>query len=118
MPSVLLVDDNREILEALASLCSMHGYDVATAADAGGAVRALRSRGFDVIVSDYHMPDHDGLWLLQRAVKEQPGARRVLMSIGDVPNLQTHLADGVVQRHFNKASGLMELVDGLIAQKL
>ncbi|MCU0867417.1 MAG: response regulator [Planctomycetes bacterium] len=53
----LLVDDEPGIREGLAALLRRKGHDVRTAADCAGAAAALAGDTFDVVVSDWRLPD-------------------------------------------------------------
>lgn len=53
----LLVDDEPGIREGLAALLRRKGHDVRTAADCAAARAALASDRFDVVVTDWHLPD-------------------------------------------------------------
>ena len=53
----LLVDDEPGIREGLAALLRRKGHDVRTAADCARAREALASDRFDVVVTDWHLPD-------------------------------------------------------------
>lgn len=53
----LLVDDEPGIREGLAMLLRRRGYEVVTAADCVGAAAALRAQPFDVVVTDWRLPD-------------------------------------------------------------
>ncbi|MGC6489336.1 MAG: response regulator transcription factor [Planctomycetota bacterium] len=53
----LLVDDEPGIREGLAMLLRRRGYEVETAADCAGAAAALRAQAFDVVVTDWRLPD-------------------------------------------------------------
>jgi DNA-binding response OmpR family regulator len=67
MPEVLVIDDNREILDANASYLTKQGFTV-TAADSGlKAVALISSQKFDCIVLDILMPDLDGYAICKAA---------------------------------------------------
>ena len=53
----LLVDDEPGIREGLATLLRRRGHDVRTAADCGGASALLGAQQFDVVVTDWRLPD-------------------------------------------------------------
>ncbi len=53
----LLVDDEAGIREGLAALLRRKGHEVTTAADCAAAARALAGDNFDVVVSDWRLPD-------------------------------------------------------------
>jgi EAL domain-containing protein (putative c-di-GMP-specific phosphodiesterase class I)/CheY-like chemotaxis protein len=65
---VLLVDDEPNIVRALARILAGEGYAVTTADDGQAALKLVESTTFDVIVSDIRMPGMDGLTLL-RAIR-------------------------------------------------
>ncbi|GGS51671.1 MULTISPECIES: response regulator [Actinokineospora] len=60
MTKVLVVDDEPQIVRALRINLSARGYDVVTAADGAGALRAAADTHPDVVVLDLGLPDMDG----------------------------------------------------------
>jgi DNA-binding NtrC family response regulator len=64
--SILVVDDEPIVREALRRLLSLDGYEVAVAVSAEDALSCIPRQGFDVIVSDIRMPGLNGLQLLER----------------------------------------------------
>jgi two-component system response regulator PilR (NtrC family) len=75
---ILVVDDERSMQEFLEILLRKEGYDVTTAGDVGGALLALESDDFDLVISDVQMPDRSGLDLL-RAVRSAQADALVIM---------------------------------------
>lgn len=63
-PTVLVVDDEPQILRAMRINLSVRGYDVVTAATGAGALRAATERKPDVVVLDLGLPDIDGIEVL------------------------------------------------------
>jgi len=68
---VLVVDDNETNRRVLATRLAHVGYDVALASSGREALVTLRlalaaNRGFDLVLSDFHMPDMDGAMLGER----------------------------------------------------
>jgi two-component system response regulator AtoC len=78
--SILVVEDERVMREALQRLLSLDGYDVAVAADGNDALRSIAQRGFDLIVSDICMPGLNGLQVLERARAANPRVGVILIS--------------------------------------
>ncbi|MCW4353578.1 response regulator [Hoyosella sp. YIM 151337] len=60
MTTVLVVDDERQILRALRISLAAHGYAVKTASDGSAALRAVASEKPDVVILDLGLPDIDG----------------------------------------------------------
>ena len=68
---ILIVDDDRKILDLLLDLLELEGYEVATALDGAQAIDLALSFHPDIVVSDVVMPNVDGLELCRR-LKEDP----------------------------------------------
>ena len=64
--SILIVDDDASIRDALAEFLERHGYAVRTAESAAACDRQLEAGSVDVIVLDVMMPGEDGLSLCRR----------------------------------------------------
>lgn len=84
---VLIVDDDRKILDLLVELLQLEGYVVATAADGAEAIDLAVSFAPDVVVSDVVMPVVGGLELC-RHLKEDPRTAfiPVLLISGRIPS--------------------------------
>jgi two-component system, OmpR family, response regulator len=76
---VLVVDDDPDVLELVAGYLSAHGYEVASAADAGCARRVLENQRIDLVVLDLNLPDEDGLDLT-RYLTEKHGCAVIIVS--------------------------------------
>jgi DNA-binding NtrC family response regulator len=77
---VLVVDDEAPQRDILNAILSGAGWDVATAADAKGAMRALDPVPPDVILTDLKMAGKDGLDLLADLRRTAPGIPVILMT--------------------------------------
>jgi DNA-binding NtrC family response regulator len=78
--TVLLVDDERNILLTLGRALSLEGYATETAAGGREALEKIAALPVDVVVMDVRMPDLDGLTVLQRAREARPGLPVIIMS--------------------------------------
>jgi serine/threonine-protein kinase len=78
-PSLLFVDDEPAIIMAL-RVVFRNGYQVTTTTDAHEAVELLKTKHFDVIVSDQRMPHMTGVELLSRACELAPKTVRILLT--------------------------------------
>ena len=63
---LLLVDDDRFILNALTRLLAVNNYHCVTAVNAKEAWQALQSEEFDLLILDVGLPDQDGISLCRR----------------------------------------------------
>jgi len=84
---VLIVDDDPSILEVLdARLCAA-GFVVHGAGDGPAALRILKSRQIDILVSDMKMPEMSGMELLTQARASHPRLPIIfLTAYGTIPD--------------------------------
>ncbi|MFA6147613.1 MAG: HD domain-containing phosphohydrolase [bacterium] len=61
--TVLVVDDDHQVLESLLLLLSAYGYKVLTADSAAVALDKLREMHVDIVLTDIRMPEMDGIKL-------------------------------------------------------
>jgi len=102
-PTVLLVDDENEILEALALQLS-RDHKVLTAENGDDALRVLADHGpIAAVISDLRMPGMDGVELLRRVQLEYPDTTRVLHTAqSDLNAAIAAINDGGVYRYLSK----------------
>jgi signal transduction histidine kinase len=82
MSSVLIVDDDLALLQALPQALALRLKDVTvdTADSAAGALKLLQKQEYDAIVSDIKMPGMDGLALLAKVQEIQPETPTLLIT--------------------------------------
>jgi two-component system response regulator ChvI len=66
MPTISLVDDDRNILTSVAMSLEAEGYRVATYTDGVSALDGFRTSPPDLTILDIKMPRMDGMELLRR----------------------------------------------------
>ncbi|OKL40942.1 sigma-54-dependent transcriptional regulator [Pontibacter flavimaris] len=64
MPKILLIDDDPAFCLMLRGFLQRQQYEVATAYTANDGLRQLKAQSFDLILTDFRLPDKDGLELL------------------------------------------------------
>jgi len=69
--TILVVDDEESLLEALRETLETHGFEVLTATDGAKALALLRSEPVDLILADVAMPNMNGYQFYER-VRENP----------------------------------------------
>jgi two-component system response regulator PilR (NtrC family)/two-component system response regulator HydG len=79
-PRVLVVDNDREMVDLLQAHLASEGWTVAAAASGGEALEALAHEDFDVILTDLVMDGVDGMTLLREAEQRVPSPRVILMT--------------------------------------
>ena len=79
---LLIVDDDESVRAVLARVVASLGFEVATAVDGRTAAQCLAATPCEVLLTDIHMPDTDGLELIRRARSRWPSIVIVAMSGG------------------------------------
>lgn len=64
--SLLVVDDELELLDVIAELFSSYGFSVDTASSSPMAWELLQRKKYQIVLSDIRMPDGSGLDLIKR----------------------------------------------------
>ena len=67
MPSILLVDDDHDVLGANARFLRVSGHEVVVAESAATALARLDERAVDVVVTDLRLPGTDGIGFARAA---------------------------------------------------
>ncbi len=94
-PRVLIVDDEPRMAEVLAMALGRAGYVCETCGSGAAALGALDTRGADVVVTDWKMPQMDGIELLRRLHARQPDLPVILLTAhGSVPSAVAAMREG------------------------
>jgi DNA-binding NtrC family response regulator len=101
---LLLLDDERRMVEILAMVLSRDGHEVQTFVDPAAALGALGEGRFDLLITDLRMGDLDGLGVLRRARQIDPALPVILMTAyASVPTALQAMREGAfdyVQKPF------------------
>jgi PAS domain S-box-containing protein len=82
--SILVVDDEPDLANALAEILSTAGHRVDIAADGKEALACIARRDYALVLSDLKMPALDGPGLYRALTDQRPGwAERVIFVTGD-----------------------------------
>uniref|UniRef100_A0A7C3Z2N2 Sigma-54-dependent Fis family transcriptional regulator n=1 Tax=Desulfobacca acetoxidans TaxID=60893 RepID=A0A7C3Z2N2_9BACT len=85
--TILLVDDEPQILQALAGLLQDEDFEVLTAADGQAALRLVQDELPDLVLLDIALPGRDGLEILQELKDQHPTLPVIMLSAyGSVEN--------------------------------
>ena len=81
MPTVLITDDDADHRELLSIVLRRLGHEVAEAADAPSAMRAISAGGIDAILLDVRMPGESGVDFCRRLRAEPATATMPIMFV-------------------------------------
>ncbi|MFO0699496.1 MAG: response regulator [Nitrospira sp.] len=94
MATILLVDDNADIREAIRELLETDQHRVLEAVDGQEALPRWRAHLPDLLITDFWMPRMNGLEVIKAVCAEQPDLPIILMSSG----IETHLRRSILKR--------------------
>jgi CheY-like chemotaxis protein len=80
--TILVVDDDSAICDALALLLEDAGHVVRTACDGLAALDAIAEDVPDLVITDLYMPGLDGAELIARLQSERPNLPIIVLSAG------------------------------------
>ncbi|WP_020410025.1 response regulator [Hahella ganghwensis] len=80
MVTIAIIDDEENILNSLRRLLRKQGWEVLTFEDPQTALAELRFAEVDIIISDYRLPDMNGVELLNLLKTIVSDALRILLS--------------------------------------
>ena len=84
--SILLVDDYKFIRTILERMLQQLGYqNLCMAVDGVEALKLLQSQPVDLVITDYHMPEMDGISLFQSMQQNPTLAKIPVLLISGVP---------------------------------
>ena len=82
-PALLIVDDDPDLLDALALTLEDEGFEVWTAPDGQAALELMAARAPDLILSDVNMPRLDGFSLCRRVRERDAQLPLILLTSRD-----------------------------------
>jgi len=77
---ILIVDDDREVLDSLFSFLTESGYDAAICDEPESAITKVIANNFNVVLSDIKMPKMSGIQLLEHIREINPELPVILMT--------------------------------------
>ncbi len=111
------MDDNRSGLLARRAVLEELGYGTDGAPDGGTALEMFEKKHYDLVVTDFRMPDMDGIELISRLRAQRPQLPVILISgFVDVLGLdeQTTGANTVIMKSANEVQHLIRSAGRLL----
>lgn len=77
---VLVIDDDKFVLELLDEFLTNNGYDVSTAGSGEVAVESIKTKNTDIALVDFKLPGMDGLETIRRINEISPDTVTIIMT--------------------------------------
>jgi two-component system KDP operon response regulator KdpE len=106
---LLLIDDERELLRAIATNLRAHGFEVATAATGREALERWAARRPEVVLLDLGLPDLDGMDVL-RQVRAEASTPVIVLSARDQERQKVAALEAGADDYLTKPFGMDELL--------
>jgi response regulator RpfG family c-di-GMP phosphodiesterase len=101
--TLLLVDDEENIVRSLNRLFRHDGYTIETAASGEEGLRRLAEQPVNVIISDQRMPHMTGVEFLRRVKDLYPNTVRIVLSgYTELESVTSAINEGAIYKFFTK----------------
>ncbi|WP_234081920.1 EAL domain-containing protein [Azonexus sp. R2A61] len=102
-PTLLLVDDEPNVLNALSRLLRREGYRIFTATTPSAAFEQLAQHAVQVIISDQRMPEMSGTEFLSRVRQLYPDTIRIVLTgYTDLDSVTNAINHGAIYKFLTK----------------
>ena len=109
--SILVVDDNEDLLETFSLILKRRGFNVSTAENGVAAVDKYKAQHFDVTLMDIVMPEMNGVEAFRRIREISPGATVILMTAYSEEELIRVALEEGAHRVVNKPIRIDQLIE-------
>jgi DNA-binding response OmpR family regulator len=92
---ILIVDDDRELCDAISDLFRKFQFQVSSAYSAQEALTKIDQDHISIVISDVRMPDGDGFYLLEQIKKKGSEFPKVLFVSGSPVDMEKAYAMGI-----------------------
>lgn len=114
--TVLLVDDDRDILAAMTAALEEKGPDILTAADGNEALRQVEENNPDLVVLDMMLPKRSGFLVIEKLKrgKKRSDPPRIVMITGNQGHRHKTYAESLgVDVYLNKPFRMERLLESI-----
>jgi len=117
--SILVVDDEPSVGDALKLVLESSGYEVVLVAKGREGIKQASSRGFSVVIIDLFLPDISGLQIIKKVHEQKPEIPIILITGQGTPwafaEAKRLGAIGILSKPFHPAD-ILRLISRAVAQ--
>ncbi len=85
MENILIIDDNKDVLDVFKQILVDEGYSVSTACNGTEGIEKFNKDCFDLVITDVNMPGMSGFDILENVKNAVPVVPIILMSSDYLP---------------------------------
>lgn len=115
--TIVIIDDENDILQMLEKHLSREGYKVKTFSNPATAISSLPKEA-DLILLDIMMPQMNGLDALPKLLAKNPNSKILMMTaystLDKVLNAHRHGANDYIMKPFSSLSALSKKIDEIL----
>ena len=91
MASILIIDDDAQILKMLRQILERESYDVTGASNGKQGLRLYRENPTDLVITDIIMPEKEGIEIIIELKRDYPDVKIIAISGGGRINPEDYL---------------------------
>ena len=108
-PKILIVDDERELVESCARFLGFVSCECLRAFDKAEAIQKIDSHRPNLVVTDLHLPDGSGFEVVRHARSRIPESPIIMMTAYHSPDVQRAAAAAGIVAYLPKPFAMAEL---------
>jgi len=112
---IMVIDSDKYVRESLSTFFENGQLRFLIFKSASEGLNSLKYQDIDVIISDYFLPDMDGLTFLKKAAVQKPGIARVLMATIVTDELKKEISMAGIDAFLEKPISV-ESLDHIISE--
>jgi DNA-binding response OmpR family regulator len=106
---ILIVDDERDLVDAYVRLLERSGYRCVGAFDANQAIQMIDAESPDLVITDLSLPDNSGVEIVRRVRAKLPVTPIIVMSGHSTPGLHEAAREAGANMSLLKPVSIAEL---------
>jgi len=99
---IMLIDNDKHVRDSLKVFFESSQTRFLIFKSALEGLNSLKYQNFDVVISDYFLPDMDGIQFLNQVVQTHPDVTRILMATISSDDLEQEIARAGIDRFIEK----------------
>ncbi len=108
-PKILIVDDERDLVETCARFLKLAKYDCLQAFNKSGAILKIDEFSPHLVLTDLHLPDGTGFEVIRYARLKNPGSLAILITAYHSPDAERTASEAGVNAYLSKPFAMSDL---------